>query len=166
MPRHRLRTLLLVLAIGPPVLEGCTNSPSTNFIPPSEANALEIADSLELLSLEPSEFSLEDPGHFHGWKELGRVSIDGETKQRVVAALSRGVAENRGTVASCFNPRHGIRVKSEDRFVDFVICFHCMSAESYIDDKPEKGFLVTRSPQPVFDEVLQRAAIPLAKPAN
>jgi hypothetical protein len=36
-----------------------------------------------------------------------------------------------GSIAACFEPRHGIRAETEAGSVDFVICFQCLSMKIY-----------------------------------
>jgi hypothetical protein len=161
--RIRLRTLLIVLALGPPVL-GCADIEPPYSLPPPEAATLEKGDSFELLSLEPLESPAEE-GNFHGWKVLGRVTVEENMRRRLVEALKKGV-ENQGVSADCFQPRHGIQVQLDGKVFAIVVCFECRSAESFIDDNRGSGFYVSPSPQPVFDDVLRRAGIPLAKPSR
>jgi hypothetical protein len=56
---------------------------------------------------------------------LGLTINDAETRHRLVSSFQRAVAENQGTIAACFNPRHGIRVTRKQKQVEFVICFEC-----------------------------------------
>ncbi len=161
--RYRLRTLLILMAVGPLLfIGGCAEKGPPNVIPSPETAALESGEQFELLSLEPLDGQVDDEDGFHGWKVLGRTTLDQQTRLNLVAALKKGVAEI-GGAASCFRPRHGIRVKHDDKVFDFVICFECMQVETYADSSEGGGFLVSRSPQPAFDEALRRASIPLPK---
>jgi hypothetical protein len=165
MPRFKLRTLLIILVVVPLLNSGCGNREA---IPAIEANALASSEQFELLSLEPeASFSQKvaegtEVDRFHGWAVLGKTALNSETRLKLVAALRKGVSESDGTVASCFMPRHGIRVTHDGKLFDFVICFQCMSVQTFIDDRAGEGFLVTHSPQPTFDEVLRGASVPLA----
>jgi hypothetical protein len=137
-----------------------------NKIPDDLRAMLEKADQLELLSLDPDETKEKPKDAFHGWRVLGQTTVkDAETRKKLVAALQKGVAENDGTVARCFNPRHGIRVTRDGKTADFVICFECYQVKAFAGDKPHQ-FLVTRSPQPAFDQVLMDAKVPLPEPAR
>jgi len=78
--------------------------------------ALWEAESFEVLSLMPIA---DPPGAgdptlplptFHQWPVLGAVAVvSGTSRDEIVTAVALGVEENRGLVANCFNPRHGIR---------------------------------------------------------
>jgi hypothetical protein len=131
-----------------------------NHIPNGARETLEHADQFELLSLSPAH-SREPPKiDFHGFKVLGQIYIkDAAIRQKLVLALERGVRENDGVIAACFNPRHGIHVVHQGKTADFVICFECRQVHAYGDDGGE--FLISDSPQPVFDGVLRAAHVPL-----
>ncbi|KAA5538521.1 hypothetical protein FYK55_27555 [Roseiconus nitratireducens] len=81
-------------------------------------------------------------------------------------AFGAGVAANDGTVAACFNPRHGIRVIHEGNLYEFVICFECYSAKWFKNGVRNHGFLTTGLPQPKFDRALRGAGIKLPEPAR
>ena len=83
----------------------------------------------------------------------------------LVAALKKGVEENDGTVANCFNPRHGIRATHEGNTVELVICFECLSMQAYLGAE-RSGALTTASPERTFDDVLRAAKVPLAPKAK
>jgi hypothetical protein len=163
--RFRLRTLLIVLAIGPmmPAL-GCGKSRPTPVLPEAQSAALDHGQHFELLSLEPMARDVDDGDRFHNWKILGKAVIDDEGRETLVAALKKGVAEG-GPVASCFEPRHGIHVEHQGHTYDFVICFKCLWGEAYVDGAAVNGALpLSRSPQPTFDNALRSAGVPLPTP--
>ena len=62
---------------------------------------------------------------------------------------------------ACFSPRHGIRVTRHGRVTDVVICFECRQVRVYRDGHSVASFLTSASPQPVFDDVLRQANVPL-----
>jgi hypothetical protein len=153
-------------------------------IPAEVLTALEQGDSFELFSLDPlapdvlntpadtengepppeqtESNRIDQRPHFHGWIVLGGTKIDDKTKrQAVLSALTKGVAENEGVAAACFIPRHGLRAKLNGKTYDVVICFHCLSGQTYVDDERGSGFLTTGSPQPALDQALQDAGIQL-----
>ena len=135
--------------------------------PPTTLTSLNQAESFELLSLNPAHLTEKPENDFHGWEVLGSTKVE-DTKDRtkLIAALRKGVNENDGTVAGCFNPRHGIRVTSGGTTTEIVICFECMSAQVYVNGKRQSHFLLTNSPQPTFDAVLKEAGVPLATQAD
>jgi hypothetical protein len=154
--------LLALFAVGP----AARAEDKANKIPDDLRAVLEKADQFELLSLNPEEPKEKPKDGFHGWQVLGKTTVkDAETRKKLVAALGKGVKENDGTVARCFNPRHGIRVTHDGKTADFVICFECFQVKAFAGDKLQ-GFLVTNSPQPTFDTVLKEAKVPLPAPAK
>ena len=128
--------------------------PSSNQFPAAAVTVLEQADQLELLSLHP-RFETHPTGKtFHGYRILSRTRIkDAKTRQKLIASLLQGMRENQGTIAACFNPRHGIHATHKGKRADLVICFECLQVQLFGDTTGE--FLISRSPQPVFDGVLQ-----------
>src|SRR5438034_1378613 len=122
-----------------------------NKIPDELQAILEKAEKFELLSLSPEHLQEKPKDGFHGWRILGKTAMkDADARMNLVAAFKKGVAENKGIVARCFNPRHGIRVTHDGKTADFVICFECYQVQAYVGDKQEKGFLITDSPASAF----------------
>ena len=136
----------------------------TNKIPDELRAILEKAESFELLSLSPDRQKEKSKDDFHGWKVLGKTTVkDVDVRKKLVAAFEKGVEENDGTVAACFNPRHGIRVTHDGKTADFVICFECFQVQALVGDKKPDGFLITNSPASAFNDVLKEAKVPLAE---
>jgi hypothetical protein len=145
------------------LLVGCGVTSAGSKMPASAKAVLEQADQFELLSIDPHRPQEKPQDDFHGWKVLGRIQIkDAETRNKLLAALKKGVNDNDGIAAACFDPRHGIRVTHEGKTMDLVICFECFQVQVYAAEKREHDFLTTGSPQRVFDEVLRDAGVPLA----
>lgn len=181
-----LRCPVLALFVLP--LIGCTAGAEENAISAQTKAALEKAEQWELYSLDPDRNRSPPPAPmppaapkdalavapkpateapaaaeaFHGWHVLGKTTVkDAEVRQKFVAAFLKGVAENEGIAAGCFNPRHGIRMVHDGQTIDLVICFECYQVAEYIGDKRAPGCLITASPQPTFDGVLKDAKVPL-----
>jgi hypothetical protein len=115
------------------------------------------AEQYELVSL--------DPRHLGWGSELGHVAIaDGATRERLNRSLLEGVWASDGTMFACFEPRHGIRVTRAGVTTEFVICFcfQCRQIRVVRGDQVVACFLASPSPEPVFDEVLKAAGVPLA----
>jgi hypothetical protein len=128
-------------------------------MPQAAWQALHDADQYELLSLYPY---LSKPD-FYGHEILGRTTItDKAIQERLNQAFQLGVRDSDGRMMACFNPRHGIRVTHGDVVTEFVICFECRQVEVWRGGKKLAFFLTSKSPQPIFDEVLQQAGLPLA----
>jgi hypothetical protein len=129
-----------------------------NKIPATAAAILERADHFELLSLNPHYQQRAAEDDFHGYQIRGTAVItDRETRKKLISAFQEGVAENQGIMAACFNPRHGIRVTRKGKQVDFVICFEC--AQVQLHGAVEAEFLISNSPEALFDSVLLRAGV-------
>ena len=142
-------------------LAGCAQ----DKMPEAARKALEQADALELVSLHPGHEEAEaasDKEKFNGWKRLGQTTLEGEeTIQPLVAAFIKGVNENDGRVAGCFNPRNGIMVTHGEDVHEFVICFECYQVQWFVNGEEKDGFLITDSPQPAFNKILKQARVPL-----
>lgn len=111
------------------------------------------------MELEPEE---QKKPNFHSYMVLGQTSVtDAQARTRLLTALYEGISLSDGSAAACFNPRHGIRAIMKERTVDLVICFECQSLEVY-DNQTRTTTTLTRTPQPVFNEFLTRAGVPLA----
>lgn len=162
-----IRSRIPALVLATTLLVGCGSMSADSKIPTGVVAVLEDADQFELLSIDPDRPQERPRDDFHGWKVLGRSQIkDAETRKKLLSALKKGVGENDGTAAACFDPRHGIRATHEGRTVDLVICFECFQVQFYVGEKREGGFLTTGSPQTVFDQVLRDAGVPLAEAAT
>src|SRR5437762_2765392 len=104
-----LLALVLPALLAPAIPAG--KEDRTNKIPDAPRAILEQAGQIELLSLDPARQKEKPKDDFHGWKVLGKTIVkDATVCQRLVAALKKGVRDNKGIAAACFNPRHGIRV--------------------------------------------------------
>jgi hypothetical protein len=117
---------------------------------------LEQADQFELLVLSPKPIRAENA--FHGYKVLGAAKIaQPDTRRRLISALMQSMRESDGTVAQCFNPRHGIRATRHGKRADLVICFECLSFRLYGDS--QGAFEITHTPEVLFEEVLKKNGI-------
>jgi hypothetical protein len=155
-PSRIAAAVFLVLLAG--FVCGC----SSKTIPPDVRKALETGSQFEIFSLDPNSRGEKSESAFHGRRVLGKTAVeDAATRKKLVSALQQGVREHDGSVANCFNPRHGIRVVHEGATVDLVICFECYQVQSYAGGQSGSHFLVSRSPQTAFDQTLRDAAVPL-----
>lgn len=145
--------------------------PYPNDVPAVTYTALQEAEIYEVVSLDPTnalrvEGDPEAPpgNNFHGYRELGRVAItDPAVRKRLNEALQEGARANTGMAALCFDPRHGIHLVHGGKETDLVICFHCLQVQVHGEGE---GFLSMGSPEPVFDDVLTKAGVPLAAKAK
>ncbi len=133
---------------------------------------LQNAEKLELISLEPvgrSKFTPDMPPQYAGSKVLGSTDIkDKATITRMVEALRTGIQDHDKAVALCFWPRHAIRAVKGKITMEWVICFQCRQIHIHADgdSKVRLITLVSGTPEPVFDEVLKNAGVPLAPKAD
>jgi hypothetical protein len=160
MVRQMLLSLPVALLIG----LSAQVAAQDNKIPDQARAILENASQFELLSIGHG-LSMKNPTEdFHGWPVIGKTTVeDSNTRNRLVAALEKGVEENKGDSMKCFNPRHGIRGAHNGMTADFVICFECFQVMMYVTGEKEQRFLITASPAPVFNQTLQHAKVPLAR---
>ena len=124
-------------------------------------NILENADSFEFYSLEPLKKN-EEGDKLHGWFVLGKVKIKCEEQKQIIESLYKSIADSNGVGARCFAPRHGIRAKKGEETVDLLVCFECYKVLIIKGDKRGQETL-TASAQKVFDKILEKHNITLAK---
>ncbi|MDI1444101.1 hypothetical protein [Polyangium sp. 6x1] len=135
-----------------PVL-GCSS------LPDSAVGVLEGADSFQVLALEPDHGGEPPQGAetFHGYQVLAKGDVaDPKTRERIVDIVNAGVRKG-GTLAKCFNPRHGVHAVRGGRSVDLVICYEC-SALEVVEDGQTKT-LPTGDVQADLDETFRAAGV-------
>jgi hypothetical protein len=94
---------------------------------------------------------------------LGREPIpEPGPRHELVAALQKAISESDGSVAACFEPRHGIHATSGVNSVDLVICFHCRQIEVYLGSTQTAYVPTTDAAERVFDRFLEEAGVRLA----
>jgi len=134
-----------------------------NKIPDDVKAVLDKAEKFELISLDPGRDGEKPKDGFHGWKVLGQTEVkDADTRKKLVAALEKGVKENDGRVAACFNPRHGIKATHDGKTVELVICFECLSISGWTDGEPF-SVLTSRKAEETFNKTLTDRNVPLPK---
>jgi len=133
-----------------------------NKMAPDVAAVLEKADEFEVLSLDPMKLKEKPKDDFHGYKVLGKTTVKKDDKKAILDALHAGLKASDGSVADCFNPRHGLRATHDGKTVDLVICFECLAMQTFVGDKSAGTMPTTAAPQKVFDKVLTDAKVPLA----
>jgi len=133
----------------------------------SSRQLLDGSDQLILLSLEPVYLSdaqaavADKRERFHDYPVLGSLTITNpKQKNELLAALYKGVMDSDGSVASCFNPRHGIKATAGTNWLELVICFECSYMKEY-GSASGGGATTTKSPTEIFNRALREAAIPI-----
>jgi hypothetical protein len=105
----------------------------------------------------------QEKGALHNrYPVLGKVEIT-EPKQRreIISALKTAV-ETPSSRKACFIPRHAIRFIKGGKTIDLVICFQCSNYQIYRQGEYDSGGGIGDSVQPLFDEILRDAGVPLA----
>lgn len=146
---------LLFLAFG---AAGCQGAGPGVFRP------LLDAASMKIYALEPTRLPTEraDEG-FHGFAVLGEAALPDAEKPALLGLLGRGVAENEGVVAACFNPRHGLRARFADGSTrDLVICFECMQIYEYHGAERSASHRTTRSPAAAVSAIFVALGLKIA----
>ena len=86
-----------------------------------------------------------------------------------MSLVYQGVRSSNGTVAACFNPRHGIHATRQGRTVDLLICFECLQIEIFEAERKIAGVLTSRSVEADVDALYEAAGLhsePRAKRAT
>jgi hypothetical protein len=100
---------------------------------------LDKADRISLFRLDPEglpEKDKEGKKEFHGYEIVSSVVVEENDQRKETAAfLGKILHWNEGRKALCFNPRHGLRVVSGSRTLDFLICFECHRVRIYEGQK-------------------------------
>ncbi len=166
-----LRSCLSLASLAIVLSAAACGAADKNQLPPAALEILQKAESLEVYSLNPDPLDVK-PGAkreegkeelFHDWPVLGKTTVKNADKGKsLLTALQKGIAENEGVAAACFNPRHGVRATLEGKTVDLVICFECYSLQIFAGDA-RSSVLTTRSPQAAFDQVIKDAGVALPK---
>jgi hypothetical protein len=136
-------------------------------LPPETRKLLDKAEAIELLSLEPKPLPAgKRKQSFHNYKVLGKVSLTKKAdREKVLKALYKGIDDNKGLVAACFKPRHGILAEVGGKKIELVICYECLAMTVFVDGNFSRA-LTDRGPVKVFNKVLTDAKVPLPKQPN
>jgi hypothetical protein len=145
-----ISVLLLALPLAP--------ARAQNKLPDAAKAVLDNAASLEIYSLQPEQAKpgADESKLFHGYPILAKATVKDEDKKKVLEALYKGIADNKGIAANCFIPRHGLRATNEGKTIDLVICFECLQVDLW-DGKDRTRVLITASPRNVLNEFLPKS---------
>jgi hypothetical protein len=127
-------------------------------------------DAMTLFSLDgnytPEDGKQPPSEMFNGYPVLGKLEIASPNDRlAILRAVQRGIAESDGKEAKCFWPRHGVRLKQSGKTIEFLICFHCLQLEQYIDGKPVHK-PTTDTPKSVLNGYLKQARVPQQQSAD
>jgi GH18 family chitinase len=123
---------------------------------------LDKADEITLYSLNPDKKEKKPDTGLQGWQVLGQTTLSGEDKKAIVKALNKAIAASDGSVAGCFNPRHGIKATHGGKTVELVICFECLSISGWTDGE-RFSTLTSRQAEEAFNKVLKDKGVKLPK---
>ena len=112
-----------------------------------------------LYSLDPNNpkgYATNTGTVFHGFPILGEVEVKNATDRvALIDSLVKGIEKSDGTVALCFNPRHGLRVMTNSRQFDVSICFECFRIHTYNFNGPRE-ITTTSDPNKLYDSLLDK----------
>ena len=131
-------------------------------LPADVTGILEKADEIELYSLNPDKRTKKATGGLRGWIVLGQTTLSGDEKKAILEALHKGIADSDGSVAACFNPRHGIKATHDGKTVELVICYECSSISGW-NDGTRFSVLTADGPAKEFNRVLEAKGVALPK---
>jgi hypothetical protein len=155
-----LFTLLLIASV---MLLGGKRTPSLpTTIPDPVENALASPNKITLYSLTPAGNDWKGTNSFHGYRVLGKVMLEGEEAFQVANEFKQAVFRADGSMASCFNPRHGLQVADKTHTFDFVLCYECRQMEVYENNKKIADLGAKGSPS-LLNEILIKKNVPLSK---
>jgi hypothetical protein len=154
---------LLCLLLLMPVPDAC--AALGNALPADAAEALRSASEAEIYSLEPYDSAVDeeaDSSRLHGYLVLGKTALDPVSSRAAVAEFETAVANWNGLVAACFDPRHGLRTKSNGHTFDFLLCYDCNGLAVYRDGTLLTSIGVTGSPR-VLNEMMEALGLVLSE---
>jgi hypothetical protein len=156
-----LKSFAIVAALCCPgaILASPAESPADpeNRLPAEALSALHAPDSVVLYALEPWD---DGRPQLHGYKVLGKATLDGEQRAAALAEFETSVARWDGAVGACFDPHHALRVEHEGHTYDFLLCYLCQSMQVYRDGKEFAGVGATGSAEPL-NALLRAKGLPL-----
>jgi len=121
-------------------------------------------DRLEMLSLSHRRRPDDGPEErlFHGYRVLGRASIDDVAQRRqIVSAFYQSAREGDGEML-CFMPHHALHAVRGNAVVDIVICFHCRLYEVF--DGQERPFAeLSTLAQALYERVVREHHLPVER---
>ena len=97
---------------------------------------------------------------FHEFPVLGKIELkDASDRKKIMSAFKDAV--RKGEPVKCFWPRHGIRVVSKGKTVDYLICFHCCQFRAF-PSSTTNTLPISRDPKMLINKYLTDAGIRLA----
>lgn len=130
-----------------------------NEIPAAVLAVFEKAESIEIHSLEPSDFKKEKEVEFREGNSLGKVVVKGADATALVKALKDSAAVGKGPGAKCFFARHGLKTISSGKTATIEICFECNWAYPYVDGARANYFYPGKPLKTALNKILEDAKV-------
>jgi acyl-CoA thioesterase I len=122
-----------------------------------------VIESMTLYSLSPEQTSAAD--NFERYVILGKVEIvSPEERTAIFAAVQRGIDQGYTQGAfGCFEPHHGVRMRRNGKTYDYVLCFHCLNVDEFVDGQFVTERTMDWTAQAIIDKHLKAAHVPQEK---
>ena len=120
------------------MLAGCTapsmNSPLTS-LGIDDATSVQVSVmALDGDTYPDMEASVQE-NLMHGWTILQVCSLDqGPFSRKVLRTINSDIDRGHaGVPVDCFQPRHALRLQTENAVKEFLICYECRNFQSWVD---------------------------------
>lgn len=163
-PKRGCRGCLITIGVAAALLLGLWYFNPWNRFPTAALDALANDSGAVFYSIEPeSQFEdNEDKETFHGYVVLGKTILadraDRDAMVHAIATAAYGAWDE----FACFNPRHGFRATTAEGTYDFLLCFACGAAYTYLPDGSRHKVLILGTGDS-FNRLLSKNGIQLAK---
>ena len=155
--------LLIFIILGLATIGGLpAATPTPNAIPDEALKVLRSHNSATFYSLEPWERPKPEDKTLHGYKILGKTTLDPKNEQVVEGAFEKAVSNWDGMIANCFDPRHALSLSSSGHIYDFLLCYNCHQLYIYKDDKVIASMGAAGSPK-FLNSILAAAHVPVSQ---
>jgi hypothetical protein len=155
--------LLIFIILGLATIGGLpAATPTPNAIPDEALKVLRSHNSATFYSLEPWERPNPEDKTLHGYKILGKTTLDPKNEQVVEGAFEKAVSNWDGMIANCFDPRHALSLSSSGHIYDFLLCYNCHQLYIYKDDKVIASMGAAGSPK-FLNSILAAAHVPVSQ---
>ena len=152
------------------MLAGCAGPPQNASYP---LLGIEDASSVQLtiLALDgdtyPSVYSARTDTsgeeRLHGWLVLQSCPLEQNAQSmRLLRSINRDMAQGyKGIPVDCFQPRHAIRISTNDSSTEYLICYQCHNYQCWVDG----SLVASGSISSLSEEVLNSAITSCAQDA-
>ncbi len=107
----------------------------SSLLPAEALQALHSGNRVTLYSLEPWGDPDEHVARLQEFQILGQANLTHAQASSAIAAFESAVAKSDGISASCFDPRHALRIQHNGHTYDFLLCYACRQLQIYRDGK-------------------------------